>query len=142
MIASGAPPELEPPSRAPGTRKMFNQSPRIMFETLARYAGIAILFDPEYQPMKTASFEAGDATLEEALDHLALVTRSYWKTVSRNTVFVTGESPGKLLRRLFSGESVQRDSGGLIVAIAPHIVRRPISIRTTCAPSPPAAPEP
>ena len=89
------PPELEPPVRTPVTLKMINQSSRIMFETVARYTGIVILFDPDYQPIKSASFEAKDATLEETLDNLALITRSYWKPVSRNTIFVTNDSPNK-----------------------------------------------
>ncbi len=89
------PPELEPPVRTPVTLKMINQSSRIMFETVARYTGIAILFDPDYQPIKSASFEAKDATLDETLDNLALITRSYWKPVSRNTIFVTNDSPNK-----------------------------------------------
>ena len=89
-----APPQLEP-AVASVTLKMVNQSSRVMFETVARYTGIAILFDPDYQPIKNASFEARDATLEEALDNLALITRSYWKPVSGNTIFVTNDNPNK-----------------------------------------------
>ena len=90
-----APPELDPPVRTPISLRMTNESSRIFFETLARYAGLAILFDPEYQPMKIASFEAVDATVEEALDNLALLAKSYWKPISRNTIFVTNDSVNK-----------------------------------------------
>ncbi|HXA51769.1 MAG TPA: hypothetical protein VNV86_15740, partial [Candidatus Acidoferrum sp.] len=90
-----APPVLDPAVRTPVTLTMTNQPPRILFETLARYAGITVLFDPEYQPGRNANFGADEATLEEALDNLALVTKSWWKPLSRNTIFVTNDNINK-----------------------------------------------
>jgi general secretion pathway protein D len=89
------PPTLEPPTRTPVTLKMANQSSRILFETIAKYVGIGILFDPEYQPIRNITYEAKDATVEEALDNLALLTKSYWKPISGNTIFVTNDNPNK-----------------------------------------------
>jgi general secretion pathway protein D len=89
------PAELKAPFATPISVKMSNQSPRILFETVARYAGIDILFDPEYQPGKNASMELTEATLEQALDALALLTKSYWRSISPRSIFVTNDNPNK-----------------------------------------------
>lgn len=78
--------------------KMNNQKPRIMFETVAKLAGINVLFDPEYdtaQTIRTASIDLSRTTLDQALDQLALVTKSFWKPLSANTIFVTVDNPTK-----------------------------------------------
>jgi general secretion pathway protein D len=90
-----APPELVPTVRTPFTLNLYNESSKTFFETLAKLAGLAILFDPEYQPVKVARFETMDATLEESLDQLAMLSKSYWKPLSRNTIFVTNDNPNK-----------------------------------------------
>ena len=33
--------------------RMSNQRPRVMFETLAKIAGVNVLFDPEYDQLQT-----------------------------------------------------------------------------------------
>src|ERR1019366_7889285 len=35
------------------------------------------------------------STLEEALDYLAVVTKSYWKPLTSNTIFITMDNPHK-----------------------------------------------
>jgi general secretion pathway protein D len=90
-----SPPVLDPPARSPVTLTMTNQSSRILFDTLAKYAGITVLFDPEYQPLRSANFAAEEATLEQALDNLALVTKSWWKPLTRNTIFVANDNINK-----------------------------------------------
>src|SRR5665811_781645 len=35
------------------------------------------------------------STLEEALDYLAVITKSYWKPLSPNTIFITMDNPNK-----------------------------------------------
>lgn len=88
-------PRLQPLSPVPVNLKMVNQSPRILFETVGKYAGINVIFDSEYQPGKNTSIELMDSTIGEALDCLAVLTRSFWKPLSRNTIFVTNDNPTK-----------------------------------------------
>jgi general secretion pathway protein D len=88
-------PVLDPPIHTPVTLTMTNQTSRILFETLGKYTGITVLFDPEYQPLRNANFAADEAPLEQALDNLALVTKSFWKALSRNTIFVTNDNIAK-----------------------------------------------
>jgi general secretion pathway protein D len=90
-----SPPQLDPPVRTPVSIRMVNQPSKILFETVARYAGLSILFDPEYQPAKISAFEATDATVENTLDNLALLSKSFWKPISSNTIFVTNDNPNK-----------------------------------------------
>jgi general secretion pathway protein D len=91
-------PELRPLNPDPINLKMSNQPPKVLFETVGKYAGINVLFDPEFAagaPVKPQSIELNNATLSEALDYLALVTRSFWKPISGNAIFVTQDNPTK-----------------------------------------------
>ena len=88
--------------------KMNNQRPRIMFETVAKLAGISVVFDPEYdtaQTIRAQSIDLSRTTLEEALDQVSLVTKSFWKPLSSNTIFVTVENPTK--RREYAEQVVK-----------------------------------
>ena len=91
-------PELRPLNPAPINLKMNNQPPKVLFETVGKLAGINVLFDSQTtQPTnpKPQSIELNNATLDEALDYLALVTHSFWKPISANAIFVTEDSPTK-----------------------------------------------
>lgn len=96
-IASLLPaPELRPISGQRITLKMANQPPRILFETIAKLAGINVIFDSEYQPTGRNFFvDLNNATLEEALNFVAVQTKSFWKPLSENTIFVTQDNVTK-----------------------------------------------
>ena len=36
-----------------------------------------------------------NTTLEQALDYIAVITKSYWKPLSPNTIFITNDNPNK-----------------------------------------------
>ena len=76
---------------------MNNQPAKVLFETVGKLAGINVLFDPEFkgEGNKTQSIELTGATLNEALDYLAIITKAFWKPLSANTIFVTQDSPTK-----------------------------------------------
>src|SRR5664280_754303 len=75
----------------------MNGSSKLLFETVAKVAGLNVLWDPEYQPQvnRNIPVEFQNSTLEEALDYLAVVTKSYWKPLSSNTIFITMDNPNK-----------------------------------------------
>ena len=88
--------------------KMVNQRPRVLFETVCKLAGVNVLFDPEYNQQQTltqASVDLSRTTLEQALDQLSVVTKSYWKPLSTNAIFVTVDNPTK--RRDYAEEEVK-----------------------------------
>ena len=88
-------PELRPLNPQPINVKMNNQPPRVLFETVGKLAGINVLFDPDYQPGKNQSIEFNGSTLDETLDYLAVVTKSFWKPLSANTIFITNDNTTK-----------------------------------------------
>jgi general secretion pathway protein D len=90
-------PELKPLNPAPINLKMNGQHARIIFETVAKYAGINLLWDPDYQPPQkdTINIDLDNTTIEQALDDAAILTKSFWKPVSSNTIFITNDNPNK-----------------------------------------------
>ena len=98
-IASILPvPELKPLVTDP-IRLRMNGTPKLLFETVAKLAGLNVLWDPDYQGQATTKgnlpVEFDNSTLEEALDYLAVLTKSYWKPLSPNTIFITMDNPNK-----------------------------------------------
>jgi len=101
-------PELRPLNSDLIDLKMNRQTPRIMFETAAKLAGINVLFDPEYdtaQTIRAQSIDLSRTTLEQALDQISIVTKSFWKPLSANTIFVTVDNPTK--RREYAEQVVK-----------------------------------
>jgi general secretion pathway protein D len=91
-------PELRPLSSLPQNLRINNQPPRVLFETVAKLAGINVIFDPDFttQGSQTPrSIELGNATLEEALNYVAMMTRAFWKPLTANAIFVTQDTPQK-----------------------------------------------
>jgi general secretion pathway protein D len=101
-------PELRPLNTDPIDLKMTNQRPRILFETVGKIAGINVVFDPEYdtqQTIRSAEIDLTRTTLDQALDQLSVITKSFWKPLSPNTIFVTIDNPAK--RREYSEQVVK-----------------------------------
>jgi len=86
-------PELRPLSRQVTSLTMNNQNVKILYETLGKLTGINVIWDPEYQqPSKNYNVDLRNTTLEEALDHLSVMTKTYWKALSPNTIFLTNDN--------------------------------------------------
>ena len=77
---------LVPLSRAPITLKATNES-KVLFETVGKLAGINVLLEPDFQSRRI-SIELTRVTLEQALDHLAVITKNLWKPLTSNTILV------------------------------------------------------
>jgi len=106
MIASmQSVPELKPVTNQISVLKMNNQPPKVLYETVGKLAGINVLFDPQIQPGKNANVELNNVTLQEALDYLALSTKTFWKPISGNAIFVTEDNVTK--RRDYEDEVVK-----------------------------------
>jgi len=86
-------PELKPISRQVTSLKMNNQNVKVLFETLGKLTGINVIWDPEYQQgSKNYNVDLTNTNLEEALDHLSVLTKTYWKPLSSNTIFLTNDN--------------------------------------------------
>jgi general secretion pathway protein D len=67
---------------------------KIIFETIGKLAGINVLFDPE-MAARRVSVELNNTTLQQALDYVATISKSYWKPLSSNAIFVTEDNTQK-----------------------------------------------
>ncbi|OFV99466.1 MAG: hypothetical protein A3F68_09085 [Acidobacteria bacterium RIFCSPLOWO2_12_FULL_54_10] len=87
------PPLLIPLSREPINLRVTNDS-KIVYTTIGRLAGINVLFDPDFTAQRV-TVELENVTLEEALDQLSLLSKSFWKTLTRNTILVIPDTAVK-----------------------------------------------
>ena len=65
-----------------------------VYKTIAKIAGINVLLDPDYKPQKV-NFELQDVSLREALEMIAMQTRTFWRPVSANTIMVAADTGTK-----------------------------------------------
>ncbi len=87
------PADLAPLSNEP-INLLLKESSQVVFETIGRLAGINVLFDEDFaaDPIEV---ELRNATLSEALDYVGLLTKSFWKPITHNTVLVAEDNPNK-----------------------------------------------
>ncbi len=89
-------PELKPIQRELSTLKMNNATPKVLYETVGKLAGINVIFDPQFQPtVHNANLDLSNTNLDDALDYIALITHTFWKPITSNAVFVTDDNPTK-----------------------------------------------
>src|SRR5271169_747399 len=87
------PVELAPISNIPITVKLTDKSDTV-YRTIGQLAGINVLFDPDYTP-RQIKVELNGVTLEEALEITALESKTFWRPVTLNTIFVALDNPAK-----------------------------------------------
>ncbi|MBZ5610659.1 MAG: tetratricopeptide repeat protein [Acidobacteriia bacterium] len=106
MIESLLPvPELKPITNLIPQLKMNNQPLRVLYETVGKLAGVNVLFDPQMQPGRNSNLDLNNVTLDQALDYIALLTKTFWKPISTNAIFVTEDNVTK--RRDYEDEVVK-----------------------------------
>jgi general secretion pathway protein D len=99
-----APPELKPLSREPINGVKMTNDARVVFETIAKLAGISVVFDPDFTSRRiTVDFQS--ITLEQALDTVSLQSKAFWKAVTPTVIFVAPDQPQK--RKDLEDEVVQ-----------------------------------
>src|SRR5579872_2680669 len=98
-------PELKPITNLIPQLKMNNQPLKVLYETVGKLAGINVLFDPQMQAGRNTNLDLSNVTLDQALDYIALLTKTFWKPVSANAIFVTEDNVTK--RRDYEDEVVK-----------------------------------
>src|SRR5262249_35294133 len=91
-LAAG-PPDPKPLSDAPISLKMVNDI-KIIYDTIAKQAGINVIYDPDF-PARRISVELNNVTLEQALDIVSIQSKSFWKPVTENIIFVAQDTTQK-----------------------------------------------
>jgi general secretion pathway protein D len=91
---AAGPVELAPISNTPITVKMLNTKSDVVYRTVGQLAGVNVLFDPDYTP-RPINVDLSGVTLEEALEITALESKTFWRPVTSNTIFVAADNPAK-----------------------------------------------
>ncbi|HXZ33314.1 MAG TPA: cohesin domain-containing protein [Terriglobales bacterium] len=90
---AGGPVELAPISNVPINLKITEDS-KVIYETVGKLAGVNVLFDPDYTSRRI-KIELNNVSLEEALQIVAVETKTFWRPVTPNTIFVAADNPAK-----------------------------------------------
>src|SRR5438552_2410524 len=90
---AGGPVELAAISNIPITTKQTEDS-KVIYQIIGQLAGINVLFDPDYTSRRI-KVELNGVTLEEALEIVALESKTFWRPVTPNTIFVAQDNPAK-----------------------------------------------
>jgi len=93
LESAQGPVDLAPISNVPITLKETEKS-NVVYETVGKLAGINVLFDPDYTP-RQVRIELNGVTLEEALSIISFETKTFWRPVTPNTIFVAQDTPAK-----------------------------------------------
>jgi general secretion pathway protein D len=91
---AAGPVELTPISNTPIAVKFANEKSDTVYRTIGQLAGINVLFDPDYTP-RPIRVELNGVTLEDALEIIALESKTFWRPVTSNTIFVAADNPAK-----------------------------------------------
>jgi general secretion pathway protein D len=74
--------------------EMTGEDSKVEYETIGKLAGINVLFDPDYTSRRL-TIKLQKVNLQEALDILALESRTFWRPVTPNTIFVAQDTQAK-----------------------------------------------
>ena len=90
---AAGPVELQPLSNTLISLRL-TENATMVYKTIAHLAGINVLFDQDYKPPKI-TVELNDVTLREALNTVALQTKTFWTPVSSNTILIAADTTAK-----------------------------------------------
>ena len=93
LAQAGGPVELASISNTPINLKITEDS-KVIYETVGKLAGINALFDPDYTSRRI-KIELNNVSLEEALEIIALESKTFWRPVTPNTIFIAADNPAK-----------------------------------------------
>ncbi len=91
---AAGPVELAPISNVPITLKIGPEDSKVIYQTVGQLAGVNVLFDPDYTSRRITVALNG-VTLEDALEITALESKTFWRPVTSNTIFVAQDNPAK-----------------------------------------------
>ncbi|HEY2116235.1 MAG TPA: cohesin domain-containing protein [Candidatus Angelobacter sp.] len=92
--ASGPAALAQFPDAAPLTAIEMTDDSKVLYETVGKLANINVLFDPDYTSRRLP-IKLKNVNLQEALDIIALESRTFWRPVTPNTIFVAQDTQAK-----------------------------------------------
>ena len=93
IVDAQGPVRLRVTSDLPITLKM-SEDTKVVYQTIGKLGGLNVLFDPDYTS-RPLNIELNGVTLHEALDLVAAESKTFWKPMTANTIFVAADNPAK-----------------------------------------------
>lgn len=84
---------LKPIDNMPITLRMTEDTKQV-YTTIGKLAGINVLFDPDYVSRRI-SIDLNNVSLYEALEIVALESKTFWRPVTANTIFIAADTKTK-----------------------------------------------
>jgi len=72
----------------------LTEDSKVAYETIAKLANINVLFDPDYTSRRL-TLRLKNVSIQDALDIVALESRTFWRPVTANTIFVAQDTQAK-----------------------------------------------
>lgn len=95
LAEAAGPVELAPISNQPITMQVTEDA-RVVYETIGKLAGINVLFDPDYAAQsRRIHISLNGVTLNQALEIVSLESKTFWRPVTPNTIFVAADTQAK-----------------------------------------------
>jgi len=85
---------LAPLSNVPINALELTEDSKVAYETIAKLANINVLFDPDYTSRRL-TLRLKNVSIQDALDIVALESRTFWRPVTANTIFVAQDTQAK-----------------------------------------------
>jgi len=93
ILDAQGPVKLRGISNLPISLKL-SQDAKIVYQTIGQLAGVNVLFDPDFTS-PPLNIELTGVTLQEAFDLVAAESKTFWKPMTSNTIFVAADNPAK-----------------------------------------------
>ena len=114
---------LQPVSDDPITLHMVADT-KVVYEAICKASGLNVIFDPEFKP-QSVPVDLNSVSLPDALHIVGVLSGSFWKPVTSNTIFVAANTRAKrtelddLAVQTFylTNVSQQADANEIMVAI-------------------------
>lgn len=72
----------------------LTEDSKVAYETIGKLANINVLFDPDYTSRRL-TLRLKNVSIQDALDIVALESRTFWRPVTANTIFVAQDTQAK-----------------------------------------------
>lgn len=123
IATMGAPVQLQPVSNDPITLHMVEDT-KVIYQAIGKAAGLNVIFDPDYTS-KRIPVDLTNVSLMDALRIVGMLSGTFWKPVTSNTIFVAQNNRTKhtdlddLAVETFylTNVSQQNDANEILVAI-------------------------
>ncbi len=93
LRSMGSPVELRPVTGEPLTLH-YTEDSKTVYQAIGRAAGINVLFDPDYTS-KRIQVDLTNSTLMDALRIVSVLSNTFWRPITTNTIFVAQNSRSK-----------------------------------------------